>query len=1018
MKERRVFKFCFRADRVRSLKREMTLFRLIKERIGDHPNIVALREVYFEQPPFYVEEDFVAGDDLASWCQARGGPEQVPLDVKLGIVAQIADALQAAHDAGVIHRDVKPQNILVSGGWQVTSDRGEVTRDKPSPGSEVSTDAAVVADRSSLSAKLTDFGIGQVVSQEYLCGITKAGFTETILSSSSTSQTGTHLYMAPELLAGKPATTRSDIYSLGVVLYQFLVSDFSQPVTADWSKRLNDPLLREDLEHCFAGTPEERFPGVRQLADNLRSLAERRERREEALKLARRAEQRHRLAVFAGAAAVVLLMLAAVLLYGLRRADEETLKARRIAYASDMNAAWWAALRDNNLDQVQYLLEVQIPKPGLPDLRHWEWRYLWQQCRGEQLSTLGPIGEVAMGLAVLPDNRLAVGGGGGDGRAYLWDLARQEILRTSKFKVNTSSLAASADGRRLAVAAWEQVVTILDGETLEVVGEIHHTNEIWRIALSPKGDLLAAAGRDLSVWDLATSNRLWAIETPDEPGDVLFLPDGESVVIAQLRFGVCARVRARDGKVIWPLAPQNPFSQLHPEDGQCCLAVSPNGTVVAAGSWRGRLGLFEASTGNYRELTNYGQVICAVAFAHNARQLAVCGSDRIVRLWDLEGGKEKVRFRGHRKRVMKMAFSSDDRQLFTASDDGTVRAWDTQTPLASGTEAEGSWTNWIQSDLALFGRSRITRDARVITARATNGVRQVVNLETFRQLGTAQLPTNASAIALSREGRFAAAGAADGSVVVWDVTAGKAVWSFHAHSNEINALEFSPKSDRLATAARGADIQLWKLGTEQPELTRVLGGPLTPLTDMAFTPDGKVLAVPTYGRIDLIGLEPEIVDRRIRHEGSIFCIDISRDGSLIAAGGQERIAVWDLESLRLVVTLRGSLGAFTSVLSFSPDGRRLIAADNNEITWLWDLATGREVARFGPSQFDYAHFQPDGDTIVLSRLVGHTPLRARNWAGLSFLRAPTWAEIAATEKADAVARQLWIGAGQGKPAAQ
>jgi class 3 adenylate cyclase len=227
MKERRVFKFCFRADRVRSLKREMTLFRLIKERIGDHPNIVSLREVYFDQPPYYVEEEYVAGQELASWCAAQGGADKVPLEGKLEIVAQIADALQAAHDAGVIHRDVKPGNILVSTGSAAPSTIN------PQP-----------------SVKLTDFGIGQVISQETLAGVTKAGFTQTLLSPSS-SQTGTHLYMAPELLSGKPASTRSDIYSLGVVLYQLLIGDFTRPVTTDWAAEVFDPLLSDDLQHCI-----------------------------------------------------------------------------------------------------------------------------------------------------------------------------------------------------------------------------------------------------------------------------------------------------------------------------------------------------------------------------------------------------------------------------------------------------------------------------------------------------------------------------------------------------------------------------------------------------------------------------------------------------------------------------------------------------------------------------------------------------------------------------------------------
>ena len=126
MKERRVFKFCFRAERVRFLKREMTLFRLLKERVGDHPNIVSLREVYFNEPPYYVEMDYVEGKDLKTWSEERGSVERVPLETRLEIVAQAAEGLQAAHDAGVIHRDIKPTNILIQ-----SSSRGNEAHDWP-----------------------------------------------------------------------------------------------------------------------------------------------------------------------------------------------------------------------------------------------------------------------------------------------------------------------------------------------------------------------------------------------------------------------------------------------------------------------------------------------------------------------------------------------------------------------------------------------------------------------------------------------------------------------------------------------------------------------------------------------------------------------------------------------------------------------------------------------------------------------------------------------------------------------
>ena len=222
----------------------MTIFRLLKEHVGAHPNIVAIEDVFFDEPPFYIVMEYVQGDNLSGWCETKGGPAAVPGETPLDIVVQIAAALQAAHESGVIHRDVKPQNILI-----------EEANGSP-------------------QAKLTDFGIGKVVSQEVLAGMTRLGFTQTLESTGS--QSGTQMYMAPEIIAGQPSTTRSDIYSLGVVLYQFLIGDFSRPLTTDWEEEVGDPLLRDDLRHCFARDPNKRFAAAKQLGDNLRSLPERR----------------------------------------------------------------------------------------------------------------------------------------------------------------------------------------------------------------------------------------------------------------------------------------------------------------------------------------------------------------------------------------------------------------------------------------------------------------------------------------------------------------------------------------------------------------------------------------------------------------------------------------------------------------------------------------------------------------------------------------------------------------------
>ena len=186
----------------------------------------------------------------------------------------IADALAAAHRAGVLHKDLKPANVLI---YEDEEGRPHVC--------------------------LTDFGIGLVTSREALeaPGVTVAGLTEALLSSGTSTGAGTRLYMAPEVTEGHQATPLSDVYSLGVILYQIVAGDFGHALATGWERDVEEPLLREDVAACVDGDPAKRLSGPEELARRLRALPERRAK-------VRTARSRRRRLIGAGAAAALALL--------------------------------------------------------------------------------------------------------------------------------------------------------------------------------------------------------------------------------------------------------------------------------------------------------------------------------------------------------------------------------------------------------------------------------------------------------------------------------------------------------------------------------------------------------------------------------------------------------------------------------------------------------------------------------------------------------------------------------------
>lgn len=243
--ELRVYKFALDADRLRALKREATLLRVLHESLDDTDRFVELLDWNFSTEPYFLECKY-GGESLSRW--AKEYLAGLDTERRLALFLQIADAVAAAHAVGVLHKDLKPSNILISG------------------------------DAAEPRVRLTDFGSGHMLEPDNLAqlGITRMGMTVDERAPAN-SISGTPLYVAPELFAGQAPTLKSDVFSLGILLYQLLSGRIDQPMVSDWEHQIADPLLREDLKLASAGDPHQRLASVDALTTRLRQLQARRD---------------------------------------------------------------------------------------------------------------------------------------------------------------------------------------------------------------------------------------------------------------------------------------------------------------------------------------------------------------------------------------------------------------------------------------------------------------------------------------------------------------------------------------------------------------------------------------------------------------------------------------------------------------------------------------------------------------------------------------------------------------------
>ncbi len=996
-KAKRVFKFCFEPERVRGLKREVVLFRLLKESLGRRDDIAQIIDWEFERPPYFLESEYTEGGDLRDWAEARGGLGTVPLETRLELVAQIAVAMGAAHSVGVLHKDIKPANILIS----------------------------EVSGKSTPRASLTDFGIGLITDPGALAarGITAAGLTLTLAgSSSSDSATGTRMYMAPELVEGKTATTLSDIYSLGVVLYQMVIGDLTHAVGSGWERDISDELLREDIALCIDGEPARRLKSADELAERLRSLGARRETRRKQ----RAARRRRRMLTVSSIVGPVLTLLILAFAFQQSRLAGEANRQREAAEAARAEAERQKQESDTLREEAErgrYVADTRLAASFLAQqnvagaksllvatpaaYRNWEWGHLvnlawpaasqqekglpapqpgkttadlWRGTTSRLVTTLTGHTATVGPVAFHPDGK-RLASGSSDGTMRVWDLTSgSELWRQKYLPGPIASLAVSPDGRLIAfpAEAFEMVAWDFNsGSRVQTFSG--HTDQSAPVAFSPDGTRLCTVGLDHTyrIWDVATGKALgvWTMDGDFSiAADAYFLPDSTRVMTTEPGNRV----------VVWDYATGEVIRTVRgpPTEGLISGRISPDGRSVI--SWSASLTanmIWDTDTGV--EITSCAcgpsPVLHPALWSADGTSILHRGIDTVNLAFDMIlSNTTLVTPCGPLRGDKPGAFSADGALIAVPEEDGSIRLF---APSRNAAQSEDA----VRHHADVVFLAAFTSDGGQLVTASFDGTVQITDtrsLQVIRELSAHK--AEITMMSVSPDDKYLVTGGYDGMWRVWDLRTGERI--FEVESNlpanfaggargagvrvSASVLEkqcFSADSRRVALTTAPGEVSVFELPSGRV-LCKAKNQSRWSVRN-TFSPDGRFLLNLPFQEsyVTLFNADTGAVVAELQgHGGQVFHTNFSPDGSRIATTSADRTArLWDGRTGKFLKALEGHTG-FAFFAKFSADSRTVVTTSVNNTARLWRVDTGELLATMSghAGVVMGAQFSPDGTRIL------------------------------------------------------